>query len=458
MRRSGTTSFHAALAAVLMTATAVMTTAIVDVPFFTKGEPREALVVQQMVATGNPILPLRARGEIQSKPPLFHWLGLITSAAAGGVSETSVRVPSVAASSLVIALTAATALRTSGAGAALVSAVVLATSFLWLQASTIARVDMTLAAAVAVSLLAFERAWDRGRRRLPAAFWLAAAAGVLAKGPIGLLLPIGVVCTYLVARGEIRTLAEPRVLNVPAMALALVIPLVWYVPAALEGGALFVEKHVLDENLLRVIDAEGVGAGHVKPFWFYGPALLAGFAPWSPLLFPAVFDAWRRRGRLAGDGTLFALVWVVLTVALYSLAGSKRGIYLLSCYPALALLVGRWFATRFIDTIPVAPRPSLPTVAVVLPAVLVVVAASAVLLEAASVPALDGLVPVLSTNDAANLSAVSAAITSHRFLCSTWALTAIALAAALVGAGRAGRPVAAFSLVAVLVASTAATT
>ena len=45
-------------------------------------------------------------------------------------------------------------------------------------------------------------------------------------------------------------------------------------------------------------------------------------------------------GELNLDGTLFTIVWVATTVALYSLAGSKRGIYLLSCYPALALLVG----------------------------------------------------------------------------------------------------------------------
>ena len=140
MRTAGSTSVHVALAAILAAAAAVMMTAVVDVPFFTKGEPREALVVQQMAATGDPILPLLDRGEIQSKPPLFHWLGLISSAAAGGVSETSVRVPSMAASILVIGLTAATALRTSGPAAALVCAVILATSFLWLQASTIARV------------------------------------------------------------------------------------------------------------------------------------------------------------------------------------------------------------------------------------------------------------------------------------------------------------------------------
>jgi hypothetical protein len=66
-------------------------------------------------------------------------------------------------------------------------------------------------------------------------------------------------------------------------------------------------------------------------------------------------------------------------------------------------------------------------------------------------------VPVLSANDAANLSAVSAAVISHRGLCSTWALSAIALAAALVLAGRGGRPVAALSLIAALVASTTAT-
>jgi 4-amino-4-deoxy-L-arabinose transferase-like glycosyltransferase len=39
----------------------------------THGEAREGLVVQDLVARGHWVLPLR-NGELPSKPPLFHWI------------------------------------------------------------------------------------------------------------------------------------------------------------------------------------------------------------------------------------------------------------------------------------------------------------------------------------------------------------------------------------------------
>src|SRR5574341_975593 len=63
-------------------------------PFFNKGEPREALVVQEIIRHGNWLFPLKWGEEIPSKPPLFHWLAALTSMVRGGVSEMTVRLPS----------------------------------------------------------------------------------------------------------------------------------------------------------------------------------------------------------------------------------------------------------------------------------------------------------------------------------------------------------------------------
>ena len=42
-------------------------------PFFDKGEPREALAVQDIVQRGEWLFPLKKATDIPSKPPLFHW-------------------------------------------------------------------------------------------------------------------------------------------------------------------------------------------------------------------------------------------------------------------------------------------------------------------------------------------------------------------------------------------------
>jgi hypothetical protein len=52
-----------------------------DKPFYTKGEAREAIVVWEIVHSGEWILPLRNGQIVPSKPPLFHWCGAFLSLA-----------------------------------------------------------------------------------------------------------------------------------------------------------------------------------------------------------------------------------------------------------------------------------------------------------------------------------------------------------------------------------------
>src|SRR3954470_13097770 len=70
----------------------------ITTPFFTKGEPREGLVVRRMVEQGDWVLPKRSSesgGTFASKPPFFHWLAAFSARALGGPSEVAIRLPSV---------------------------------------------------------------------------------------------------------------------------------------------------------------------------------------------------------------------------------------------------------------------------------------------------------------------------------------------------------------------------
>ncbi len=418
--------FRAALIGLVLAAAGLYWPCIAGVPFYTKGEPREAIVVQQMLATGDPVLPLLTRGEIQSKPPLFHWLGSLASLAAGGISETSVRTPSLVASLATIVATALMGLRMGVPTGGLAAAVILASSPQWIQASTSARVDMVLASAVTFALFEFLLAYLAGRAvSLRAYGWSAAA--VLAKGPIGLALPVVVVATFLAVR---RDPAYARSLRLGPGALVLCVPLIWYLPAWLEAGRPFLDKVILDENLLRVLDPVAAGAGHAKPAYFYLPALFAGLAPWSVLLPAAVCAALRSRRDAAGP--VFLLIWVLMTFAVFSLSGSKRGVYLLPSYPALALLIGTWLAP-WLDRAR-SPAPStggamnqrlLPVLAAVLS---IVPAASLLVLW---IPALQEWVgSLLNPKDATNLDTLaqfarSNAIRTLLWLAGTWALTGV---------------------------------
>ena len=62
--------------------------------FYSKGEPREAIVAFSMLESGNWILPVNYGTDIAYKPPFFYWSIATVSSLLGGVTEYSSRLPS----------------------------------------------------------------------------------------------------------------------------------------------------------------------------------------------------------------------------------------------------------------------------------------------------------------------------------------------------------------------------
>src|SRR6185436_5393594 len=198
------------------------------VPFYTKGEPREATVVWEIYTSGEWILPLRNGHIIPSKPPLFHWLGTLLSLADGGISELTIRLPSALLATTSVLLTYAVGTAVWGAEAGLVAGIILATSFEWARAAVSARVDMTLTVCMVAAFLLFFALYHRGQVARWQALSLFALLGLatLAKGPVGALLPALTVGIFLVLRGDLRFLRQLHL--VPGSVVFVLIAGSWY--------------------------------------------------------------------------------------------------------------------------------------------------------------------------------------------------------------------------------------
>ena len=132
--------------------------------------------------------------------------------------------------------------------------------------------------------------------------------------------------------------------NKPLGALAwLAIPAAWYVAAYALAGDAFVAKQLVQENFQRLLDAEGGATGHVKPFYAHVPLLLGGIAPWTLMWVAALIYGSRECLTVRSRSSLFLLIWIAAPLAVLSLAGSKRAVYMLPSYPACALLVAWWW-------------------------------------------------------------------------------------------------------------------
>jgi 4-amino-4-deoxy-L-arabinose transferase-like glycosyltransferase len=323
-------------------------------------EAREAQVVSVILREGSWVLPMR-NGVIPSKPPLYHWAAALVSMASGGVSEFSVRMTSQLATAVCFLLVAIVAYRMAalqttfqGAGhprrASLLTAGILSLTYGFYIMGCQAMVDMTFAVCVWASFAALvsgivPRGGEDGARKLHwmgrAGFWLCACTAVLARGPLGLLLPLSLVgIGGLVVVGFRRTVREFLTPSVGWLAIG--IPMFWYWKAYLVGGEAFLERQIFFENIKRFSGGEFVNS---EAWWFYLPSILRTTFPWGLLLLYAVVRDFRIRASLSYRRSSPLVRWLpsILLVAgmvMLSLSSGKRHSYLLPLLPMVALQLG----------------------------------------------------------------------------------------------------------------------
>ncbi|HZU22094.1 MAG TPA: glycosyltransferase family 39 protein, partial [Terriglobales bacterium] len=314
-------------------------------PLYTKGEPREAVTVLDMFkghSLSSFLLPMRAGVEIPSKPLLMHWLIAALSLLTGGLGEWTIRLPSAILATLGVLCCYLYTRRLFNAAAGLFAAIILATNFQYLQAAGGARVDMTLTFFMEVAFFEFLMMAEglTARRML---LYLALAAAVLAKGPVGVVLPGAVAIVFIAV--ERRWSLPARLDPLKGGLVVAVLAGGWYAAATMIGGRAFIDKQILAENVYTYLNRAGMDPGHGHPFYYVELALLAGFLPWS-LLLPFAAIGLAKTNEVRNPRARYLLIWLALVLLFYSFAEAKRGVYLLALYPALAALLGLWLAAE----------------------------------------------------------------------------------------------------------------
>ncbi len=310
-------------------------------PFFDKGEPREALAVQDIVQRGEWLVPLKRATDIPSKPPLFHWSAALTARLTGKLNESTIRFPSALYATLGVLLIYFLGRKIFGAEAALLGAAILATTLVYQDQALSARVDMTLCFCVTLSLALFYSLY-RGFLTHPLwyyVFYVLVGISTLAKGPLGILLPALVAGTFVALKRRWEVMA--KFCFHPGVILMLVLATGWYVIAVTRGGEGFLDRQILQENFNRFFG----GSGHNHPVYYYIPYLFSQGLPWSLFLPFVLWDSFRKFS-LARDDTLFFQLWFLVMFVFFSISMGKRPVYLLPLYPALSLLTGAWLYER----------------------------------------------------------------------------------------------------------------
>jgi 4-amino-4-deoxy-L-arabinose transferase-like glycosyltransferase len=265
------------------------------------------------------------------KPILVYWLQA-AAVAALGPSEWAFRLPSALCAAFWVSLAYLFARRHFGEQRALFAAVLLATSLGVHIIGRAATADALLNCLLAGAMFAAWLYLSTGERRWLYATHAAIALGVLAKGPIAILVPFATTLLFCLMKRDAKTWAR-AVFDWRALLVFLAIAAPWYAAILAKEGWAFVEGFFLKHNVARF---GGPLQGHGGSLLYYFPVLLLLALPYTALIVPL---AARVRTLWRSDLEAYLLLWFAFVFVFFSLSGTKLPHYVLYGYTGLALLM-----------------------------------------------------------------------------------------------------------------------
>jgi len=317
-----------------------------QIPPVDRDEARFAQATKQMIETGQ-YVDIRFQNEVRYKKPIgIYWLqaAAVKAGEAAGVPRalTTIwlyRLPSLAAAIGAVLLTYWAALAFVGRRAALLAALMMASSILLGVEARLAKSDAALLFTCVAAMGAMARIYLNYRRapdakigwQLPAILWTAIAGGVLIKGPLILMFVFLTALTLSVLDRSLRWIGALRPFTGFIWMLLLVTP--WFVAIVAKSGMTFFTDAVGHDMLAKVASAQET---HGAPPGFYLLLFFLTFWPGAVLAAPAVPMVWKARRE---PGAQFLLAWLVPSWLVFEAVVTKLPHYVLPLYPAIAILI-----------------------------------------------------------------------------------------------------------------------
>ena len=351
-------------------------------------EPKNARCGAEMLERGEWVVPTFNDELRDHKPVLLYW-AMIASYSAFGVNEFAARLPSALSCLAVAVMCYHMGRLLFDRSVGLAAGLLLSCGLMFAVLARAATPDGVLMVGTTSALLFFVSgvAARRGGHfsgegqpaplasfQLPIGYaigmYVALGVAVLAKGPIGLLLPLWAICLYGLFGEPLSEPSSKRIENLNgwkrftawliaaaalmrwvrgarSIRLLMGIPIVlavagpWYVAVSMQTSGDWLSGFLGTHNVGRFMNAM---EGHNGPIIYYVVAVLAGFFPGSCFLPVAVIGSARAR---ASGGTMapsHALVLAIIGawIGFFSLAATKLPNYVIPCYVGLALATAAW--------------------------------------------------------------------------------------------------------------------
>jgi 4-amino-4-deoxy-L-arabinose transferase-like glycosyltransferase len=317
-----------------------------QIPPVDRDEPRFAQATKQMLEGGQ-YIDIRFQDEVRYKKPVgIYWLQALAvkvgEAAGVPQAHTTIwlyRLPSLFGAVGAVLLTYWTALAFVARRAALLAALMMASSILLGVEARLAKTDAMLLFTCVAAMGAMARIYLMSRRTpdravgwlQPAILWTALAVGVLLKGPLILMFVTLTALALSIADRSGRWIWSLRPIVGLAWLIVLVLP--WFAAIIAKSGATFFADSIGQDMLAKVTGGQ---ESHGAPPGYYFVLFWVTFWPGSVLAGLAAPRVWQARRE---PGARFLLAWLIPSWAVFEAVITKLPHYVLPLYPAIAILI-----------------------------------------------------------------------------------------------------------------------
>ncbi len=311
-------------------------------PLMDKTEARYAEIARLMAETNNYVSPHIDYGTpFWGKPPLSTWLSALCIEVFG-VNEFAVRLPSLLVAILMLLMLGNIAKRNKLPF--FLPGFILLTLPEFLLHAGVVSTDMSLAFCVILVLLSFwENIKSNQRTHWNYLFFLGIGLGLLAKGPIILVLTLPPIFIWTVlTKRYLQVLEAFSWLSGIFIVVLLAFPWYYFAEKATPG---FLDYFIIGEHFKRFFDSgwsgDKYGFPKSQPFGMIWIFLLLFTLPWIALVLKKL---WKNRRQLKNDQwLLFLTLWLLWTPFFFTFSSSLIHPYILPVMVPLALMITCWW-------------------------------------------------------------------------------------------------------------------
>lgn len=206
------------------------------------------------------------------------------------------------------------------------------TSALFMGAAIILRMDILMSMFITLALYVFYRMYAGKERKYDKyLFPLCIFLAIFSKGPIGIIIPVVSILTFLTIKGKIKD--SGKYLGFRTWGILLLLCSVWFSLVWVEAGNSYLNDLLFNQTFNRAVSS----FHHKEPFYYYFQVFWYSFAPWSILFFALILLGIKNKLIKTDIDKLFLTV-VLTSFLVLSIVSAKIEIYMLPVFPFVAYL------------------------------------------------------------------------------------------------------------------------